>query len=62
MLEETSTWYCPTCGEENTTFVDVSAGSRQSYIEDCQICCRPAILKLTVDFEGEVWIEAISES
>ena len=31
---------CPYCGEPFETLVDYSAGS-SSYIEDCQVCCRP---------------------
>ncbi|MCG6871720.1 MAG: CPXCG motif-containing cysteine-rich protein [Gammaproteobacteria bacterium] len=31
---------CPYCGELFETALDLSAGS-QSYIEDCQACCRP---------------------
>jgi len=42
---------CAFCGESNLTFVDLSAGWRQSYVEDCQICCRPNLLRLSVDEE-----------
>ena len=31
---------CPYCGEAFETLADCSAGSA-TYIEDCQICCRP---------------------
>jgi hypothetical protein len=31
---------CPDCGERYPTPVDLTAGSF-SYIEDCQVCCRP---------------------
>ena len=31
--------------------VDGSAGS-QEYIEDCQVCCRPINLRITVNEEG----------
>jgi len=30
----------------NETSVDESAGSKQSYVEDCQVCCRPNVLKV----------------
>lgn len=52
-------YYCAICGEENETFVDFSAGTRQSYVEDCTVCCRPNILTITVDPEsGQVSIDA----
>ena len=43
---------CPYCGEPFETLVDVSAGSA-GYIEDCQICCQPIEMSLTVDESGE---------
>ncbi|MEX1827362.1 CPXCG motif-containing cysteine-rich protein [Luteibacter yeojuensis] len=42
---------CPYCGEIIDVAVDVSAGS-QTYTEDCQVCCRPIVMRLTVD-EGD---------
>lgn len=32
---------CPSCGEPVALAVDTSAGARQSYVEDCPVCCRP---------------------
>ena len=48
-METTATYYCAFCGEPVLTFVDLSAGMTQSYVEDCQVCCRPNVLYLTVD-------------
>jgi hypothetical protein len=31
---------CPFCGERISMLLDLSAGG-QSYIEDCEVCCRP---------------------
>jgi len=42
-------YQCAGCGEWNQTTVDESAGERQSYVEDCQVCCRPNVLQLTFD-------------
>jgi len=39
---------CPYCGEQIEVQVDISAGE-QSYIEDCQVCCRPIEMFLQVD-------------
>ena len=50
-MQTTSEFYCAYCGEPNVTFVDLSAGRQQSYVEDCQVCCRPNILYLRVDEE-----------
>jgi hypothetical protein len=44
---------CAGCGEWNETTIDESAGRRQSYIEDCQVCCKPNILHVQYDPEEE---------
>jgi hypothetical protein len=48
-MQTTAEYYCAFCGEPNSTFVDLSAGMQQSYVEDCQVCCRPNVLYLYVD-------------
>jgi hypothetical protein len=40
---------CASCGEWNVTTVDESAGRRQSYVEDCQVCCKPNLLRIEYD-------------
>jgi hypothetical protein len=42
----TSGFQCASCGEWNEATVDESAGSKQSYVEDCQVCCRPNVLTI----------------
>jgi hypothetical protein len=55
----TSGFQCMGCGEWNETLVDSSAGTKQTYIEDCQVCCKPNILKITWDMsEGAYTISA----
>jgi len=51
---------CPYCGERFETMLDLSAGST-SYIEDCQICCRPIEFELEVadDDEGAATLVSI---
>ncbi|WP_329741489.1 CPXCG motif-containing cysteine-rich protein [Dyella sp. A6] len=43
---------CPYCGERIELLLDASAGA-QCYIEDCQVCCRPITVQVTVDVDGE---------
>ena len=52
LVEYVGIW-CPYCGERFETAVDRSAGS-QSYYEDCQVCCAPIRMQITVNQEGEV--------
>jgi hypothetical protein len=62
-METTAEFSCAFCGEINTTFVDFSGGISQSYVEDCQVCCRPNVLFIQIDEESlEVNIEADCES
>ncbi len=42
---------CAGCGEWNETVVDESAGARQRYVEDCQVCCKPNLLRIQYDHE-----------
>ena len=48
---------CPACNAAISVLVDASAGS-QSYIEDCEVCCRPLTIHLTVSGDGRVEVEA----
>jgi hypothetical protein len=43
---------CAGCGEWNETVVDESGGNRQSYVEDCQVCCKPNVLAIRREREG----------
>ena len=42
---------CPYCGETIEIVVDLSIED-QIYIEDCQVCCRPITMAVTVDEAG----------
>jgi hypothetical protein len=44
-----SGFQCAGCGQWNDTTVDESAGGRQSYVEDCQVCCKPNVLHIEWD-------------
>jgi transcription elongation factor Elf1 len=39
---------CPYCGEEISMVLDVSV-RRQTYIEDCEVCCKPIEISYTVE-------------
>jgi len=54
-----SGFQCASCGEWNETIVDESVGRRQSYVEDCQVCCNPNVLRIEYDnSSGEFFISA----
>lgn len=57
-MQTTAEFFCAFCGEPNLTFVDLSGGYSQTYVEDCQVCCRPNQLYVTVDDQTlEIQIE-----
>ena len=58
-LESFADVACPYCGETILVRIDLSAGA-QSYIEDCQVCCQPIELGVSVDEQGQ--LAAVSAS
>jgi hypothetical protein len=55
------TFNCAFCGEENEIFADPSAGRRQAFTEDCAVCCRPNLITLAFEDDGDVRLEATQE-
>jgi hypothetical protein len=51
---------CPYCGETIEILVDDSAGE-QRYIEDCQVCCRPITIAVSVDEDGALRVDVAAE-
>ena len=47
----TVTIQCPSCGESLDIFIDHSL-AQQEYVEDCQVCCRPIVLTVSVNADG----------
>jgi hypothetical protein len=47
---------CAGCGKWNSTSVDEFAGRSQSYIEDCQICCKPNVLQVRYDVDEDQFV------
>jgi transcription elongation factor Elf1 len=53
--------YCPYCGEPQIVLIDTSE-QEQTYIEDCQVCCRPINFIVSVDNQGDVVVEVRHEN
>ena len=54
------TYACAFCGEDNDLVEDPSGGSRQTFTEDCTVCCRPNLISLV--FEGDqVYLDVVQE-
>lgn len=48
---------CPVCGETIEIQVDTSV-PRQTYVEDCSVCCRPLVVTARVGADGAPWVDA----
>jgi hypothetical protein len=46
---------CAGCGEWIETLVDESQGSKQEYVEDCQVCCQPNVLTVRWDMSAQAF-------
>jgi hypothetical protein len=60
-LLETVSIHCPYCGEPLELTVDRSV-DRQQYVEDCQVCCSPMDVRVSVDGDGRVEVDARREN
>ena len=52
---------CPYCGETITIIIDDSV-PEQTYIEDCEVCCRPIVMHATVGVDGDVSVDVRTDS
>ena len=59
-MRDEASYVCEACGEAIVVPVDMSAGAAQAYVEDCPVCCRPNVIHVEVDADGDVrvWAEA----
>ena len=55
------TYRCAFCGEDNEVFADPSGGRRQTFTEDCAVCCRPNLIALVFDDDGDVELDVTQE-
>ena len=52
---------CPYCGENITVLIDGSL-PEQEYVEDCQVCCRPIVVNVSVDVDGDAMVAVRAEN
>ena len=64
-LTEEVASYCPYCGESISIVVDLSALDEEpsmSFIEDCEVCCRPIEFTAAMSGMGAVELTAQDEN
>ena len=59
-MRDEGSYTCDSCGEEVVVPIDWSAGSRQSYVEDCPVCCNPNVIHVELD-DGEAYVRSEPE-
>lgn len=58
-MQHEASYTCEACGEEIVIPVDLSAGHRQEYVEDCPVCCQASVIHIEIDDSGDphAWAE-----
>lgn len=59
-MRDEASYICDSCGEDIVVPIDWSAGSRQSYVEDCPVCCNPNVIHVELD-DGEAYVRSEPE-
>lgn len=54
-------YFCDTCNQEVFVPIDVSAGQRQEFIEECPICGSPMVLRADVQPDGRAHVDGRRE-
>jgi hypothetical protein len=57
-MKDDASYTCDSCGEETVVPIDLSAGTSQGYVEDCLVCCRPSVIHVEVEGDGDVRVWA----
>ena len=60
-MKAEASYFCDSCGEGVVVPLDLSAGTSQEYVEDCPVCCRPNVVHVEVDDDGDVRVWAQGE-
>ncbi|HEY7865947.1 MAG TPA: CPXCG motif-containing cysteine-rich protein [Psychromonas sp.] len=53
--------HCPYCGEIIELLIDCSV-EQQNYIEDCEVCCCPIGVDVSIINEGQVFVNVSHEN
>jgi hypothetical protein len=60
-MKDEASYVFDSCGEEIVVPIDLAAGAEQEYVEDCPICCRPNVVHVEIEDNGEVRVWAKGE-
>jgi len=60
-MEAGVTIECPYCGEPTWVTVDAGGASRQRFVSDCEVCCRPIHATASLDPHGSTVVRGATE-
>lgn len=61
-LEEFDHFICPYCCQSNQLIVDITGGSNQQLIVDCEVCCAPIVVRIKLRGQRIQMIEVKREN
>ena len=53
-IENVQEFGCPYCMAMNSVAIEPAQGKRQRFVTDCENCCRPILVRVTVEADGYV--------
>ena len=53
-LESDQEFNCPYCMAVISIRIDQTGGSRQFFVTDCEVCCRPIEIEVHIESDGYV--------
>jgi hypothetical protein len=56
-LAEAAVVSCPYCGAEVDLLIDAGGGPIQEYVEDCEVCCRPWLVRVALRGDGRADVD-----
>jgi hypothetical protein len=61
-MKDEASYTCDSWGEEVVVPLDLSAGTSQEYVGDCPVWCRPNVIHVEVEEDGDAcpWRDARS--
>ncbi|MBL8013403.1 MAG: CPXCG motif-containing cysteine-rich protein [Candidatus Omnitrophica bacterium] len=61
-MNDPELYSCPYCGSDNYLSYDLMGGKKQKLVVDCEICCQPIVIELTVQDGSVLRITARKEN
>ncbi len=61
-IEQECSFLCPYCSSGLSILVDGTGGKKQAFTNDCEVCCRPILIRLEIGSDGVESFQAEQES